>query len=81
MGDDRKVDYIFLGSDDELNALELYKTDEDQAGTDDNTDVLDNLESPFWICKGDEQAILPLVLSSLPPLLSSLSSPKTNQSQ
>ena len=47
-GDD---DYIFPGSDDELDALELYETDEDQGRTDeyqgrtaDNTDVLDNLE-------------------------------------
>ena len=44
MGDDREVDYIFPGSDDELDALELYETNEDQAGTDDSTDVLDNLE-------------------------------------
>lgn len=43
-GDDGEVDYIFPGSDDELDALELYETDEDQAGTDDDTDVLDNLE-------------------------------------
>ena len=51
MGDDGEVDYIFPGSDDELDALELYetdeeqgRTDEDQGRTDDNTDVLDNLE-------------------------------------
>jgi len=43
-GDDGEVDYIFPGSDDELDALELYETDEDQGRTDDNTDVLDNLE-------------------------------------
>ena len=41
-GDDGEVDYIFPGSNDELDALELYETDEDQAGTDDDTDVLDN---------------------------------------
>ena len=43
-GDDREVDYTFPGSDDELDALELYETDEDQAGTDDDADVLDNQE-------------------------------------
>ena len=43
-GVDVEVDYIFPGSDYELDALELYGADEDQAGTDDNTDVLDNLE-------------------------------------
>ena len=43
-GVDGEVDYIFPGSDDELDALELYGADEDQAGTDDDTDVLDNLE-------------------------------------
>ena len=42
-GDDGEVDYIFLGSDDELDALELHEINEDQAGTDD-TDVFDNLE-------------------------------------
>ena len=44
-GDDGEVDYIFPGSDDELDALELYGADEDQAGTYDDTDVLDNLET------------------------------------
>ena len=43
-GDDEEVDYIFPGSDDELDALELHEIDEDQAGTDDDTDVFDNLE-------------------------------------
>ena len=43
-GDDREVDYIFPGNDDELDALELYGADEDQAETYDDTDVLDNLE-------------------------------------
>ena len=43
--DDGKVDYIFPGSDDELNALELYETDGDQGGTDGDTCLgLDNLE-------------------------------------
>ena len=36
-GDDEEVDYIFPGSDDELDALELHEIDEDQAGTDDDT--------------------------------------------
>ena len=43
-GDDREVDYIFPASDDDLYALELHEIDEGQAGTDDDTDVFDNLE-------------------------------------
>ena len=35
-GDDGEVDYIFPGSDDELDALELFEIDDD-------TDVFDNL--------------------------------------
>ena len=42
-GHDGEVDYIFPGSDDELDALELYETDEDQARTDDDTDVLERI--------------------------------------
>ena len=37
-GDDGEVDYIFPDSDDELDALELHEINEDQAGTDDDTD-------------------------------------------
>ena len=43
-GDDGELDCIFPGSDDELDALELHEIDEDQAGTDDDTDVFDNLD-------------------------------------
>ena len=43
-GDDGEVDYIFPGSDDELDALELHEIDEDQAGTDDDFDNLERID-------------------------------------
>ena len=43
-GDDWEVDYIFPGSDDELDALELHEIDEDQAGTDDDFDNLERID-------------------------------------
>ena len=39
-----EVDYIFPGSDDELDALELHEIDEDQAGTDDDFDNLERID-------------------------------------
>ena len=44
-GDDGEVDYIFPASDDELDALELHEIDEDQAGTDDNLERIDQSQS------------------------------------
>ena len=42
-GDDGEEDYIFPGSDVELDALELHETDEDRAGTD-----YDKMSSTIW---------------------------------